>query len=48
MLSKNMYVKGVRSFDSLRVFIKHAHEQYDAMKITMIQIVSTVPIKYID
>ena len=25
------YVKGVRRFDSLGVFIKHAHEQYDVM-----------------
>ena len=31
------YVKSVRRFDSLRVFIKHVHEQYDAM-ITFIQI----------
>ena len=34
------YVKGVRCFDSLRVFIKHAYEQYDAV-ITFIQIVYT-------
>ena len=32
------YVKGVQHFDSLRVFIRHAYEQYDAM-ITFIQIV---------
>ena len=34
------YVKGVQHFNSLRVFIEHAHEQYDKM-ITFIQIVYT-------
>ena len=34
------YVKGVQRFNSLRVFIKHAYERYDAM-ITFIQIVYT-------
>ena len=42
-----MYVKGVRRFDSLRVFIKHAYEQYDAMNITIIQVVFTIHNKYI-
>ena len=28
---KQKYVKGVQRFDSLRVFIMHAYEQYDAM-----------------
>ena len=39
------YVKGVRRFDSLRVFVKHAYELYDAM-IAFIQIVYTFHIKY--
>ena len=43
-MQKYMYIKGVRCFDLLRVFMKHAHEQYGAMNITFIQIVSTVHI----
>ena len=44
-----MNVSSVRRFDSLRVFIKHAknYEQYDAMNITIIQVVFTIHIKYI-
>ena len=44
VVQKYMYIKGVRRFDSLIVFVQHAHEQYDAMNITNIQIVSTVHI----
>ena len=44
-----MNVNGVRRFDSLRVFIKHAkkYEQYDALNITVIQVVFIIHIKYI-
>ena len=34
------YVKGVQRFDSVRVFVKHAYELYDAM-IVFLQIVHT-------
>ena len=34
------YVKGMQRIDSLRVFIKHAYEQYEVM-ITFIKIVYT-------
>ena len=34
------YAKGVRHFDSLRVFIKHAHEQYDVIHNKLITVFS--------
>ena len=43
LINHTKYAKSLRRFESLRVFINHAPEQYDAM-IAFIQIVDTLHI----